>query len=171
MISDKMEKAINGQINAEIYSSYLYMSMAAWAEGKQLNGFAHWLKVQAQEEMTHALKFWNYVFERGGQVALAAIDAPPSSWDTPLDMAEGVLEHERKVTAMINGLMDLAMDERDHASISFLHWFIDEQVEEEASADEMVGKLKMVQQHEGGLYMLDREMGSRVFTMPVWLTI
>lgn len=171
MLSDKMEKAINQQINAEIYSGYLYMAMAAWAEDKQLMGFAHWMKVQAQEEMTHAMKFWGYVFERGGRVALATIDTPPAEWDSPLAMAEGVLEHEQKVTGLIYALMDQAMDERDHASISFLQWFIDEQVEEEASADEMIGKLKMVNQTEGGLYLLDQEMGQRVFNMPTWLTI
>ena len=171
MLSDTMQKAINDQINAETYSAYLYMAMAAWAEDKQLSGFAHWLKVQAQEEMTHALKFWNYVFERGGMVELSAIDAPPAEWDSPLALAEGVLEHEQKVTKLIYGLMDLAMEERDHASISFLQWFIDEQVEEEASADEIIGKLKLVHQTQGGLYHLDREMAARVFTMPVWLTI
>jgi ferritin len=171
MLSEKMEKAINDQINAETYSAYLYMAMAAWAEEKQLAGFAHWLKVQAQEEMTHALKFWGQVNERGAKVTLAEIAAPPSEWESPLAMAEAVLEHERKVTGLINNLMDIAMDERDHASVSFLQWFIDEQVEEEASADEIIGKLKLVQQTEGGLYLLDQEMGQRVFNMPVWLTI
>jgi ferritin len=171
MLSEKMEKAFNQQINAETFSSYLYMSMAAWAEDRQLAGFAHWLKVQAQEEMTHALKLWNFVNERGGRVLLTAIDAPDTEWDNPLAMAEAVLEHERKVTGLINDLMDLAMQERDHASISFLQWFVDEQVEEEASVDEIIGKLKMVENTQGGIYMLDKEMGGRVFTMPTWLTI
>ena len=111
MLSEKMEQAINQQINAETFSAYLYMSMAAWAEQKQLNGFAHWLKVQAQEEMTHVLKFWNQVNERGGKVVLTEIAAPETQWDSPLAMAEAVLEHEKKVTGMINNLMDLAMDE------------------------------------------------------------
>ena len=171
MLSEKMENAINEQINAEIYSAYLYMAMAAWAEDQQLSGYAHWMKVQAQEEMTHALKFWNFVFERGSKVKVDAIAGPPTEWDSPLAMMQAVLEHERHVTKLIYNLMDMAMDERDHASISFLQWFIDEQVEEEASADEAIGKLKLVNETKGGLYMLDQAMGQRAFVMPTWLTI
>ena len=171
MLSEKMQKVINDQINAEIYSSYLYMSMAAWCDAKQLSGFAHWMKIQAQEEMTHAIKFYNYVNERGGEVILTAIDGPATQWDSALAVMEAVLAHEQKVTGLINALMDVAMDERDHASMSFLQWFIDEQVEEEASVNDAVGKLKMVEKTQGGLYMLDKEMAARVFTPPVWLKI
>ena len=171
MLSEKMEKAINEQINAEIYSSYLYMSMAAWCDAKQLAGFGHWLKVQAQEEMTHAIKFYNFVNDRGGKVVMTTIQGPETEWESTLALMEGVLAHEQKVTGLINKLMDVAMEERDHASTSFLQWFIDEQVEEEASADEVVGKLKMIEQTQGGIYMLDKEMAARVFTPPVWLTI
>ncbi len=171
MLSDKMLEAINEQINKELYSSYLYMSMAAWCDAEQLSGFAHWLKVQAQEEMAHALKFYNYVNERGGAVKMKAIEAPPTEWDSPLALAEAVLAHEQKVTGMIYALMDLAQEERDHASISFLQWFIDEQVEEEASVSEVVGKLKMVEKTHGGLYMVDKELGGRVFNMPTGVTI
>lgn len=171
MLSPKMEKAYNDQINAEIYSSYLYMSMATWFEDQQMAGFAHWMKVQAQEEMTHALKLYSHVCERGGRVRLAAIDGPPTDWDSPLNVVEEVLKHEQKVTGLINGLVDLAQSEKDHASFNFLQWFVGEQVEEEASVQEVIGKLKMVEQTSGGLFMLDKEMAARVFTMPVWLTI
>lgn len=171
MLSDTMLKAINDQIDAETYSAYLYMSMAAWCDSQQLAGFAHWMKVQAQEEMSHMIKFYNYVNERGGEVVLGAIEAPPSKWDSPLAMAEAVLAHEQKVTSLINKLMDLALEERDHASSSFLQWFIDEQVEEEDNVGAVVGKLKMVDQTQGGLYMIDREMAQRVFNTPVWLNL
>ena len=171
MLSPKMEKAYNDQINAEIYSSYLYMSMATWFEEKQMAGFAHWMKVQAQEEMTHALKLYGHVCERGGRVRLMAIDGPPTDWDTPLNVAEDVLKHEQKVTGLINALVDLAQAEKDHASFNFLQWFVGEQVEEEASVQDVIGKLKMVEQTSGGLFMLDKEMAARVFTMPIWLTI
>ena len=171
MLSQKMEKAYNDQINAELYSAYLYMSMASWFEGQQMMGFAHWLKVQSQEEMTHALKLYGHVNERGGRVQLAAIAGPPMDWNSPLAVFEEVLKHEQKVTGLINNLVDLAQAEKDHASFNFLQWFVGEQVEEEASAQDVIGKLKMVDQTSGGLFMLDKEMAARVFTMPVWLTI
>lgn len=171
MLSEKMEKAINNQINAEIYSSYLYMSMAAWFEGRQMPGFAHWMKVQAQEEMTHALKFYGFVNERGGKVVMQAIAGPPTDWDTPLAVLQAVAEHEAKVTGLINGLMDLALELRDHASTSFLQWFVDEQVEEESNVADAVGQLKLAEGAPAGILMLDKEMATRVFTMPVWLTI
>ncbi|MGD8563224.1 MAG: ferritin [Desulfarculaceae bacterium] len=171
MLSDKMAQAFNQQINAELYSSYLYMAMASWFEDKQMPGSAHWMKTQAQEEMTHALKFYGYVNERGGRVLMEAIAGPPNEWASPLAVFQAVLEHEQKVTGLINGLMDLAVTEKDHASQSFLKWFIDEQVEEEASVNEILGKLQMVDQAPGGIYMLDKELAARIFTMPVWLTI
>lgn len=166
MLSQTMETALNDQINAEMYSAYLYMSMATWFEDIQLAGFAHWMKLQAQEEMTHAIRFQNFVNERGGRVRLTAIDAPPTDWDTPLSCIEDVLEHEKKVTARINALMKQARQEDDYASESMLKWFIDEQVEEEASVDEVIGKLKLVKQAEGALFMLDNEMAARAFTWP-----
>lgn len=171
MLKEKMEAALNGQINAELYSSYLYMSMATWFDQKQLPGMAHWMRVQAQEEMTHALKFYNYLNERGGRVLLTAIEGPPTDWDSPLAVFQAVAAHEAKVTGLINGLMDLAQELKDHASASLLHWFIDEQVEEESSADEVVGKLKLTQNEASGLFMMDNELGARVFTMPVWLKL
>lgn len=171
MLNEKMEAAINGQINAEIYSAYLYMSMATWFDAKQLPGMAHWMRVQAQEEMTHTFKMYNYVNERGGRVLLTAIDGPQTVWDSPLAVFEAVAAHEAKVTGLINGLMDLALEIKDHASVSFLHWFIDEQVEEESSAGEVVGKMKLAQNDSSGIFMMDNELGARLFNPPVWLKL
>jgi len=171
VISDKMAQAMNQQINAELYSAYLYMSMAAWLDGQELPGFGHWMKIQAQEEMTHALKFYGHLNERGAKAVMKAIDAPETEWDSPLDCFKDVAEHEAKVTALINDLVSLAREEKDYASEAFLQWFVSEQVEEEASAAEAVGKLKLAGQAPGGLFMLDKEMAARVFNMPVWLTI
>lgn len=171
MLDPKMEAAINGQINAEIYSSYLYMSMATWFDSQSLPGMAHWMRVQAQEEWTHAIKFYTYVNERGGRVILSAIDGPATEWDSPLAVFQAVAEHEAKVTGLIHGLMDLALEIRDHASSSFLQWFVNEQVEEEASAAEAVGQMKLAQGNPSALLMLDKDMATRVFTMPVWLVI
>lgn len=171
MLNPKIEKAFNEQINAETYSSYLYMSMAAWFQGQQLNGFAHWFKIQAQEELTHSVRFYNYVYDRGGKVALKAIAAPPAAWASPLACLEAVLAHEVKVTGLINKLVALARKENDYASDNFLQWFVKEQVEEEASVEDAIGKLKLVSQTEGGLFMLDKDMGARVFTMPIDLVI
>lgn len=166
MFKENMEKALNKQINAEIYSAYLYLSMASYFESANLKGFAHWMQIQAQEEMTHAMKFYNYIFGRGGRVVLSAVDAPPYQWDSPLAVFQFTLQHEQKVTGLINDLVDLALSEKDHATSNFLQWFVGEQVEEEASADEMVKKLKLVDDTHGGLFMLDKEVGQRVFTPP-----
>jgi ferritin len=169
MISKKMEEAINRQINAEIYSSGLYYAMAAHFESLSLKGFAKWLRIQALEELTHVHKFFMYVHDRGGKVVLGAVEAPPSDWDTPLKAFEQVYEHEVKVTSLINKLMDLAQAESDHATQNFLQWFIAEQVEEEASADEAVQQLRLVDKTEGGLFLLDQEMGKRGFVLPQFL--
>lgn len=163
MISNKMQKAINEQINAEYYSSYLYLAMAAYFENINLKGFANWMRVQAQEEMTHAIKFYNYQIDRRGKVELGAIEKPPVAWKSPLDVFEATLEHEEKVTARINNLADLAISEKDHAMGSFLKWFIDEQVEEEASADEIIQKLKLANNSADSLFMIDKELAARVF--------
>ena len=171
MLSQKMTDAINEQINAELYSGYLYVSMAAYFEDLQLPGCAHWMTVQSQEEMTHALRLYKHLIDRGGRALMKPIEGPETEWDSPLACFQAVAEHEAKVTSLINGLMSLAREENDFASESFLHWFVNEQVEEEASAAEVVGKIKMVEQTQGGLYMLDTEMAARVFTMPPDLTI
>lgn len=166
MLSEKMQDALNGQLNAELYSAYLYVSMAAYFESANLPGFANWMRVQAQEEVTHAQKFYTYINERGSRVILRPIDGPPAEWDSPVAVFEAAYAHEQKVTGLISDLVNLAASENDHATNIFLQWFVTEQVEEEASADEVVQKLKLVGDVAGGLYMLDREMGQRVFTPP-----
>jgi len=166
MLSKRMEEALNQQVNAELYSSYLYLSMSAYFESINLKGFANWMKVQAQEELLHAMKIYDFINERGGRVTLTSIDAPPTEWDSPLAAFEGVYEHECKVTGLINDLVNLALEEKDHASHIFLQWFVTEQVEEEASADEIVQRLKLMGDARGGLFMLDRELGQRAFTLP-----
>ena len=166
MISKKMEKALNDQVNAELYSAYLYLSMEAYFRSLNLDGFAAWMRVQTQEEVTHAMKIYDFINERGGRALMSAIDGPQTEWAGPLTAFEAVYEHEQKVTSLINGLVDLAISEKDHATNSFLQWFVNEQVEEEASADDVVQKLKMMQEAPGGMFMLDRELGQRVFTPP-----
>ena len=152
MIGKKMEKALNAQLNAEYYSSYMYLSMAAYFESIDLPGFANWMRVQTQEEEFHALKFFDYLVERAGRVALQAIDAPPTEWSSPLNAFEETLKHEQKVTALINDLLFLARDERDNAAEIFLQWYVTEQVEEEDSVNKIL--------------MLDKELSQRSFTPP-----
>lgn len=163
MLDKEMEEALNQQLNAEMYSAYLYLSMAAYFESKNLSGFANWMTVQFHEEQTHAMKFYRYINERGGRVRLKPIDGPPTDWESPLDAFEYTLKHEQKVTGLINDLVDLAIKKRDHATISFLEWFVDEQVEEEANASAIVEKLRMAGDGSGALFMLDRELAQRVF--------
>ena len=163
MLKQEVEKAFNDQMNAEMYSAYLYLSMAAQFEAQDLRGFAQWMKVQAQEEMAHAMKFYAHVNERGGRVLLGAIDAPPAEWATPLAAFQAALEHERKVTGLINKLVRLARKTGDEAAGVFLQWFVTEQVEEEASAGEVVEKLKLVKDSPNALFMMDQQLGQRVF--------
>jgi ferritin len=165
-----MQEALNKQINAEIYSAYLYLSMSAHFQSVNLAGFANWMRVQWQEELAHALKFYDYVNERGGRVVLQPVEAPPSAWDSPLALFEHVHQHEQKVTGMINKLVDLAVEIRDHATNNVLQWFVAEQVEEEASADEVVQKLKLVGGDPSALFMIDRELAQRVFVPPAATT-
>ncbi|MDD3472238.1 MAG: ferritin [Syntrophaceae bacterium] len=166
MISQKIQDAFNEQINAETYSAYLYLSMAAYFASINLDGFATWMRVQAQEELLHAMKFFDYINERGGNVNLKPIDGPPTRWDSPIAAFQEAYRHEQKVTGLINNLVDISLQERDHASNAFLQWFVTEQVEEEASADAVVQKLKLAGDHGGGLFMIDRELGARVFAYP-----
>jgi len=158
-----MEEAINKQINAEMYSAYLYLAMAAYFEANDQPGFASWMKVQYQEELTHSLKFFNYVHERGGKVVLTAIEAPQQTWDSPLHAFEETLKHEEYVTSLINDLVDTAIEVRDHTTNSFLQWYLDEQVEEEATASNILAQLKMLRESKDSLYLLDKELGLRVF--------
>ncbi|MBI5569517.1 MAG: ferritin [Desulfomonile tiedjei] len=165
MMNEKIQEAFNKQLNAETYSAYLYLSMSAYFEATSLRGFANWMRVQAQEELLHAMKFYTFLNERGGRVVLTAIESPPTEWQSPLDAFKNAYAHEQKVTAMINGLVDLAIEERDHAANAFLQWFVTEQVEEESSADAVIQQLKLAGEG-GGLFMIDRELAARVFTMP-----
>lgn len=166
MIPKKVEDAFNKQINAELYSSYLYFAMEAYFNSVNLSGFANWMHIQAMEELAHATKMFNFVDERGGRVILEGIEKPASEWESPLAAFEAAYSHEQKVTGLINDLVDLSASEKDHASVNFLQWFVDEQVEEEASADAIVQQLKLAEGAAGAMFMLDREMGARTFTPP-----
>jgi ferritin len=161
MLKEKVEKGLNSQLNAELYSSYLYLSMSAFCKTLNLDGFANWLNVQAQEELVHAMKFYDFIIQRGGNVRLTRIEGPPTEWDSPRAVFENVYEHERKVTALIDDLVDLSLEQRDHATNIFLQWFVTEQVEEEENASGVLEKVKQVEGTRGGLFMLDRELGSR----------
>jgi ferritin len=166
MIGKKMRDALNEQVNAELYSAYLYLAMDAYFQSENLPGFANWMRVQTQEEASHARKIYDYVNERGGRVTLKQIAAPPAEWDSPLAAFEAVSKHEQKVTGLINDLVNLAIQEKDHAANMFLQWFLNEQVEEEKNADEIVQKLKLMADAPGAMYMFDKEMAQRVYTPP-----
>lgn len=160
-LSKKLEDALNEQINKELYSAYLYLSMSAYCESEGLPGVATWMGVQAQEELGHAMRLFDHVNNRGARVVLKAIEMPPPVWKSPLKMFEQVLEHEQKVTGLINRLYGLAMSENDYATQMELQWFITEQVEEEDSAGQIVNQLKMVGDQPIGLLMLDKQLGAR----------
>ena len=164
MLSEKMAKALNDQINAELFSSCLYLSMSAYFESISLSGCANWMRLQAQEELAHTIKIFDYINERGGRCVMEAIEKPQTEWDSPLHVFEDVVKHEQKVTSMINSLVDYALDERDHATKNFLEWFIAEQVEEEANVGSVCDKMRMVEGDSGGLFALDLELGKRVLT-------
>jgi ferritin len=161
MLSEKMENALNGQLNAEMYSGYMYLSMNAYFKSINLDGFANWMYYQAQEELAHAMKFYEFIISRGGRVKLAQIDAPPDTWDSPLAVFEATLGHEQKVTGLINDLVEKALEEHDHASNIFLQWFVSEQVEEEESVGGVLEQLKLMGEAKGGLFMMDRELAKR----------
>jgi ferritin len=168
-MNPKIEAAINDQINAELYSAYLYLSMSSWFDSTGMKGFANWERVQAREEQDHALKFFDYLCARGGRAILKQIAAPPTIWKTPLEAFETQLDHELKVTDLINNLVNLAMEEKDHATVNFLQWFVSEQVEEEENARTILDQLKMISQEKGVglLYMLDKELAARIYTPPI----
>jgi ferritin len=166
MLKEKVLKAINQQINNEYYSAYLYLSMSAWFQNKGLPGFANWMFIQYQEELTHGNKFFKYVGERGSQVILKAIAPVDTDFESVIAVFEKVLEHEQFVTASINKIMDVAIGESDHATQSFLKWFVDEQVEEEVNANEILDTLRLINGQGNGIFMLDREMRQRVFVDP-----
>jgi ferritin len=161
MLSKAMQDAINEQIKNELYSAYLYLSMSSYCESINLPGFAHWMRVQHREEAGHAMKFYHYVFDRGGRVIFQAIDKPPSEFKSVQEVFKETLEHERKVTAMIGNLCALAAKENDYATTEMLQWFVKEQVEEEKSAGQILEQLKMLGDKGAGLIMLDRHLASR----------
>lgn len=166
MISKKMAEAINDQMIREMYSAYLYMSMSSFSNGLGLKGFANWLMVQYHEEMFHAMKMYEYLQSQGSEIRLKQIDEPPAQWETPLDMFEKVLEHERKVTKWINELMEIAIEEKDHATRIFLQWYVTEQIEEEGNDNDIIAPLKMIGDNPHGVMMLDKELAARVTTVP-----
>lgn len=161
MISKKMENALNAQINAELWSAYLYLSMSVHFAGEGLSGFAHWFRKQFEEEQMHATKFMDYLISRGGKVSLAPIAKVDQSWKSPLGAFEDTLRHEKEVTAMIHNLVALAAEEKDYATASLLNWYVDEQVEEEDTAQGYVDALKFIGGEKIGVFMLNEKMGKR----------
>jgi ferritin len=161
MLKSTMQQALNDQLAREMYSSNLYLAMAGYFQSINLKGFAHWMRLQAQEEMGHAMKFFDYLLDRGGTVQISKIDQPPSSWESPLAAMEASLKHEQFISQNINELANLAIKEGDHGTNIFLQWFITEQIEEEANVSEIVEKLKLIGDWKGGLLMIDNELGKR----------
>jgi len=166
MLQKKMLAALNEQINWEFYSAYLYLAMSARFQALNMPGGANWMNVQFQEELAHAMRFFTYVTDRNSEVKLGAIGEPPRDWQNGVEMFEVALDHEQIVTKRINNLADLALQLKDHATHQMLQWFIAEQVEEEASADQLLGKFRLAQENPGALFQLDSEMAARVFTPP-----
>lgn len=167
MIKQRLADVINAQINAEFYSAYLYLSMSAYFQNKGLPGFANWMRVQFEEEQFHALRFYDYVNERGGRVLLTTFETPKHEWTSIVEAFEDVLAHELHVTDLINNLVDVSIEEKDHASNSFFKWFVDEQVEEEANVEQILSQLKLIDGRGDGILMMDRELATRVFVPPV----
>jgi len=161
LIKATVQKALNDQIRKEFYSHYLYLSMAAFLESINLRGCARWMRIQAKEEEEHAMKLFEHIIERQGKVVLETIDAPTAKWKTPKDIFENAYNHERKVTESINKIVELAESEKDYATTNFLQWFVNEQVEEEASANEILQKLQLIGSETSALFVLDAELGKR----------
>jgi ferritin len=161
MIKEKIEKALNQQLNQELYAFYVYLSMSAYFESMNLNGFANWMRIQAEEEKNHGLKFYDYILQANGKIDLKQIDAPKKNWKSVQEVFEDTYNHEKKVTESIYDIVDLSISERDHATHNFLQWFVSEQVEEEATALKILEKIKLIGDNQGALFIMDREMGSR----------
>lgn len=161
MASKKMLKALNEQLNKELYSSYIYLSMCAYFEDQNLNGMAAWMRSQSIEENQHAMKFFDFIHRIGGSVKLIQIDEPKSKWDSAAEAFTNALEHEKFITKSIHELVDLAIEEKDHATNAFLQWFVDEQVEEEETVSNIVDKFNLIGDNKSALFMLDRELGAR----------
>lgn len=160
-MNSTVEKALNEQINAEMYSAYLYLSMSAWSDSKGMKGVSHWFRIQYQEEMMHAIKIFDFINDRGGTPVLEAIAAPPAEWKGIVDVFESVFKHEQAVTSSVNSLYNLAHTENDHASSTFLQWFVTEQVEEEANVKDILDQLRLAGGDGPGLFMIDRELATR----------
>jgi ferritin len=161
MITDKISKMLNKQINQELYSSYLYLQMSAFFDEEKLNGFAAWMKIQSQEEYKHAMKLYEYVLQANAKVELQKIDAPKNKWKDALDVFQDTFKHEKQITGYINEIVDVALAEKDFATFSFLQWFVTEQVEEESTALLILDKIKLIGDNKTGLFFLDREMAGR----------
>jgi len=166
MITDKMAQELNNQVNAELYSAYLYLAMASWAGTQGMRGVSNWFFVQAREEMTHVWRFYDYIGSQGCQVILDAVDKPPAEFKSLAHAFDETLAHEKMVTGRINDLVATAREENDNATAIFLQWYVTEQVEEEESVGEIIDQLKLAGDQGGGLLMIDRELGARAFNMP-----
>lgn len=166
MINKKIEEALNAQINEEMFSAYLYMAMSAYLKSINLNGSSKWMEIQVQEELLHAKKIYDFIYNRGGEVVLEQINKPKTKWNSLINVFEEAYDHEQHITARISDLLKLSLEENDFATNSFLQWFITEQVEEEANVDDIVNQLKLIGKNEGALFMFDRELGSRVLPAP-----
>lgn len=166
MINEKVGIVLNDQVNKEMYSSYLYLSMSAYFSDLGLLGFANWMRVQAQEEMAHAMFIYDFLIDRGHKVVLTTINSPPHSWESTLNVMEEVLKHEMYVTGLINNIVTVAEEVKDRATMSYMNWFVDEQVEEEANAQDIISKLKLIGDDKSALYLLDKDLAARVFVQP-----
>ena len=164
MIKKRVEEELNKQLNAELYSAYLYLSMSAYCADNNLAGFSHWMRLQFEEEQAHAMRFFQFILDRGGKVELKAINEPKHDWEDIIDVFDNVLRHEQHITSMINDLVNVAMEERDHASVNFLQWYVSEQVEEEATVSDLLDQLRLIEGKGPGLFMLDREAKTRTNT-------
>ena len=169
MLSEKMRDALNGQINHEFFSSYFYLAMSNWCEGKGLRGFGKWLRIQAQEEMSHAMIIYRYMGERDAAISLEAIEKPAQEFESLMGLVQSALKHEQGVTQRFHAITALAQEEQDFATVSFTRFFIDEQVEEEASFRDLIDQLKLVGNHGHAVFVLDREFGQRQFVLPTSL--
>lgn len=166
MISREVVKVLNEQVNKELFSAYLYLSMSAYFSDLGLNGFANWMRVQFQEEQAHGMLIYDFLISRNEKVVLESIEKPKNEWNNPLEVMEAVLEHEIYVTSLINNILSVAEASKDRATTSYFMWFVDEQVQEEASAQDIISKLKLIGDDKSALYLLDKDLAARVFTPP-----
>lgn len=167
MINEKVAKVLIDQVNKELYSAYLYLSMSAYFSNIGLLGFANWMRVQVQEEQAHAMLMYDFLINRGEKIVLSSIDMPPNNWQNPLQVMEEVLKHEEFVTSLINNIVSVAEEVKDRATMSYFNWFVDEQVEEESNAQDIISKLKLIGDDKSALYLLDKDLSARMFNPPV----